>query len=300
MGMGWWRVDQRRLIAGDTPAPEADIDVSVAHPARVHNYLAGGNAHFAADREAVDQAAAVLPGGLETARRAVRAMAAFQARVVHHLAAEAGIDQFVKLGTVVPAGEDVHEIAQSAAAGTRVVYVGSDPTVLAHAHSLRQATPAGTTAYVHASVDEVEVIVEQVAKTLDWSRPVALLLLPAPLNFVSDRSDPYGIVARFVSAVPSGSYLALGHTSAEVGSERMLEAAERFSKMLGEPYIVRSRDEIARFFAGLDLVEPGVVPIDQWRPSEAPPPPGPSSAGSDPSAAARRPVPIYGALARKP
>jgi hypothetical protein len=282
--------DRQRSNGGGAPPPEIDIDLSVAHPARVHNYLAGGDAHFTVDREAVDQAAAVLPGGLETARRAVRSMAEFHARVVRYLVVEAGITQFLKLGAVVPAVQDVHEIAQAAAPGARVVYVGSDPTVLAHAHSLRQAGPEGITAYLHGTVYDVEAIVEQASATLDWGQPIALLL-PATLNFVPEERDPHGTVARLVDALPSGSYMVLTHTSHETGSERMLDAAERFGKVLGKTYVVRTRDDIIRFFAGLDLVEPGLVQIDQWNP---PPPPPVTVAASD-----HRPVPIYGGAGRK-
>jgi hypothetical protein len=285
--------DQRRAVGSERLASEIEIDIGTAHPARVHNYLAGGDAHFAADRAAIDQAVAVLPGGLETARRAVQALAAFQDRVVRYLVAEVGIRQFLKLGSAVPAGEDVHEIAQAAAPGTRVVYVGHDPTVLAHAHALRRQCPEGVTAYVHGHVLKVEAIMREAATTLDLTRPVALLL-PATLNFVPDQDDPHGVVARFVGAVPSGSYLALSHTSHEVGSERMQDAAERFGKVLVGPYVVRSRDEIARFLVGLDVLEPGLIPIERWRPAT------PTTIAAPPPEPEGRPVPIYGALARKP
>ena len=280
---------QRPTKGGDQP-PEIDIDTTVADPARVHNFLAGGDGHFAVDREAVDQAATILPGGLATAQRAVASIVDFQARVIRHLAIDVGIRQFMKLGTAVPVVEDVHEVAQSAAPDARVVYVGNDPLALAHAHSLRRVRPEGSTAYIHASLADTEAVVRQASATLDFDRPVALLL-PATLNFVPDDRDPHGIVARLLDAVPSGSYLALTHTSHEIRSERMLEAAERFSKLLGPQYVVRPRDEIARFFDGLDLVEPGLVQIDRWRPSPA------GDAAADPAA---RPAPIYGAVARKP
>ena len=280
--------DQEHPLGGDRQPPPTGIDITNAHPARIHNYLAGGDANFAVDREAVEKAVGMLPGELETARRAVHVMAAFLARVVRHLVGDVGVTQFLKLGTAVPAGEDVHEIAQAAAPGTRVVYLGNDPTVLAHAHSLRRAAPEGVTAYVHGSLLDVDPIIEQASATLDLSQPVAFLS-PATMNFVAEEHDPYGIVARLVEAAAPGSYLALAHTSPDVGSERMREAADRFAQLLGDTYVVRSRDQIARFFTGLDVVEPGLVPIEEWRP-----PPGTEL---DPT---RRPVPIYGALARKP
>jgi hypothetical protein len=280
--------DQERRVCGDRQPPATGIDIDTAHPARIHNYLAGGDANFAVDRAAVEKAVGMLPGEMETARRAVQMMAAFLARVVHHLVVDVGVTQFVKLGTAVPAGQDVHEIAQAAAPGTHIVYVGDDPTVLAHAHALRRSSPEGTTAYVHGSLHDLGPVIDVLAATLDLGRPVAFLS-PATMNFVKDDQDPYGIVARLVGAVAPGSYLALAHSSLDVGSEGMREAADKFAELMGNTYVVRSRDQIARFFTGLDLVDPGLVPIEQWRP--------PPDAEPDPT---RRPVPLYGALARKP
>ncbi len=278
--------------------PEVDIDTTVARPARVHSYLAGGDGHFAADREAVDRVAEVLPEGVETARRSVSTMAAFQAGVVRYLVASVGVTQILKLGTAVPAGEDLHEVALAAAPdeatarAVRVVYVGSDPVVLAHAHALRRGSRKGTTAYVHGTLGDPEAILREASATLDLARPVAMVL-PSTLNFVPDERDPYGIVARLVAAVAPGSYLAIAHiTHDPTRGERATEAAERFSKMLAEPFVVRGADEIAQFFDGLSLLEPGLVTIDRWHPPGSAPPPSPR-----PSA---RPVPIYGALARKP
>jgi hypothetical protein len=278
---------QRPAASGDQP-PEIEIDTTVADPARVHNFLAGGDGHFAVDREAVNQAATILPGGVETAQRAVHSIVDFQSRVIRYVAAEAGIRQFMKLGTAVPVVEDVHEVAQAAASDSRVVYVGNDPLALAHAHSLRRVRPEGSAAYIHASLTDTEAVIRQASETLDFDRPVALLL-PATLNFVPDDRDPYGIVSRLVDAVASGSYLALTHTSHEIRSERMREAAERFTKLLGPQYVVRPRDEIIRFFTGLDLIEPGLVQIDQWRPDPT------NDADENP-----RPAPIYGGVGRKP
>jgi hypothetical protein len=156
---------------------------------------------------------------MERARRSVQTMTEFVERVIRHLVVDVGVTQFVKLGTPVPAGPDVHEIAQAAARGTRIVYVGDDPTVLAHAHSLRSSSPEGITDYVHGSLLDLGPIIEQTGATLDLDRPVAFVA-PATMNFVVDEDDPYGVVAR-----------------------------------------------IARFFTGLDLIEPGLVLVEQWRPS---------------------------------
>ena len=286
--------DKPRHSEHEGQPPEVDIDTTVARPARVHSYLAGGDGHFAADREAVERVAEVLPEGIETARRSVDSMSAFLSRVVRYLAGEAGVTQFLKLGTAVAQREDIHEIAQDAApdpAVARVVYVGSDPIVLAHAHALRRGSPEGTVAYVHGTLRDVEAIIRQVSATLDLAQPVAMLL-PATLNFVPDESDPYGIMARLMAAVTPGSYLAIAHATHDPARERRAEAAERFSKMLGEPYVLRSAAEIARFFDGLDLVGPAVGGIDRWYP--------PGSARSVPPVEPGPAVPIYGAVGRKP
>jgi hypothetical protein len=299
-------MDDQSESSGDHGAPPIEIDADVAHPARVHNYLAGGNAHFAADREAVEKLSELLPDGLDNARVAVQSMTRFQHRAVRFLTGEAGITQFLKVGTAIPAAEDVHEVAQAATPGAKVVYVGSDPLILAHAHALRRGGGDGRTAYIHGSLTEPEELTrrasgalhsmlvdpeglaQRASALLDLSEPVAVLL-PATLNFVPDQNDPYGLVARLLRTVPSGSYLVLAHTSHDITARGMVEAAERFSKLLGEPYVTRSRDEIARFFDGLDVVEPGVVQIDRWRPDDEGAPALPSG----------RPVPLYGAVARK-
>jgi hypothetical protein len=292
--------DKPRRPRNEGQSPEVDIDPSVARPARVYSYLVGGDGHFAADREAVDRVAEVLPEGVDTARRSVDTMAAFQARAVRYLVGE-GVTQFLKLGTAVPAGEDIHEIASDAAPdpdAIRVVYVGSDPVVLAHAHALRRASPEGRTAYVHGTLRDPESILRQASATLDMARPVAMLL-PATLNFVPDESDAYGIVARLVSAVSSGSYLVIAHVTYDPARERTSEAAERFSKLLGEPYVVRSAAEIARFFHGLDIVGPGVGAVERWQPPGTTPAEAAAETGSA-AAGSGKPAPLYGAVARKP
>lgn len=292
--------------ASNRQPPEIGIDISTAHPARVHNYLSGGDAHFAVDREAIEQATAVLPGGLEAGRNSVRSMAAFHARALRYLVVEAGIRQFLKLGTAVPVGDDVHQITQSAAPGTRVVYVGDDPTVLAHAHALRDPrtqspgdTP-GATAYVHGGIRDVEVILGEAALTLDLDRPVALVL-PVTLNFVAASDDPYGVVADFVERVATGSYLVLTHITQEVGSDQaMSETAKRFSKLLGKPFVIRNRDEIAGFLTGLEPVDPGLVLIDQWWPPSTGTPTPAGSNHPPPNEPDGRATPIYACIARKP
>lgn len=274
--------------------PDSDpfaIAPGVAHPARIQNYLAGGDGNFAADRDAADHMSAVLPAGIDTARAAVRSLGSFMSRAMRHLAVEADIRQFVNVGAAVPTATKAHEIAQHASPGTRFVYVGNDPMVLAHAHALRASTEAGTTAYVHGALSDPQAILDEVAKTLDLSRPVALILL-GTLNFVHDNDDPHAVVACLLDAVPSGSCLAIAHASYDIEAVHMAEAAERLSKALHEPFVVRSEAEISRFFDTLELLEPGLVPIDDWRPTESHPHP--------PAPPAGRPTPIYVGIGRKP
>ena len=264
------------------------IDTSVAYPARVHDYLAGGDSNFAADRELADALGETLPGGIDTARTAVRALGAVMRRTVRHLAGEEDVDQFLNIGATIPTARKIHEVAQQAAPGSRFVYVGDDPVVLAHAHTLRGSAPEGASAYVHGSLRDPQAILQQAAETLDLRQPVALMLLTT-LNFVPDADDPFEIVARLLQAVPSGSYLTIAHASHDFGAEGMIEAAERLDKALEQPYVLRSRAEIARFFDGLDLVDPGLVQIDHWRPHDDSPVPR-----------TERPTPIYVAVGRKP
>jgi hypothetical protein len=278
--------DPAELPEPAEPADPAGIDPNVARPARVRNYLAGGDDNFAADRDAIEQVSADYPGGMDAARATVRSLAAFMVRAVRHLAAEQGIRQFLHTGTPIPTAEDVHVVAQRVAPESRIVYVGDDPVVLAHAHALRRSSPSGAAAYVHATLRQPEDLLEQAAETLDFTQPVALMLL-ATLGFVPDEYDPQGIVAKLLGALAPGSYMVVAHTTDDL-HEGVAEAAERLSRTLGRRYVVRSHAEVMRFLQGLELVEPGLVEIDEWRPDPAQPvPEGP-------------PVPIYAAVALKP
>jgi hypothetical protein len=264
------------------------IDTGVAYPARVLNYLAGGDGNFAADRQLAEDLGDALPGGIGTARAVVRSLGAFMGRAVRYLTGEVGIGQFLIVGAAIPPARNVHEVAQLAAPGARFVYVGDDPVVLAHAHSLLSGAAAGVAAYVDGSLSDPEAILRRAGETLDFTRPVAVMLLTT-LNFVPDADDPDGIVARLRAAVPSGSCLTIAHSSFDFGAEGMTEAAERLNKAIRQPFVVRSRTEIAGFFDGLDMAEPGLVQIDRWRPDESRPVP-PTG----------RPTPIYVGVGRKP
>jgi S-adenosyl methyltransferase len=238
--------------AGDRSAPGAGspdlkIDTSVAHPARVYDYWLGGKDNFAADREAAERVLAVTPG----LRFRVRANRAFLARAVQYLAGEAGIRQFLDIGTGIPSASNTHEVAQAVAPGSRIVYADNDPIVLAHARALLASGPHGTTQYVHGDVREPAAILRAAAGTLDLSQPTALMLLGI-LHLIQDSEDPYQIVATLMDALPPGSYLAISHPASDIHPGQA-EAQRRYNERVSTPQTLRTRDEVDRFFTGLDL-----------------------------------------------
>jgi S-adenosyl methyltransferase len=251
-------------MSGDTrPAQERRaIDTTVAHSARVHDYWLGGKDNFAADREAGDAVMEAYPGIVMS----VRANRAFLARAVRFLAAEAGIRQFLDIGTGIPAANNTHEVAQSAASNCRVVYVDYDPVVLTHARALLTSSTPGAIDYIDADLRDPQTILRHAARTLDFSRPVAVMLI-AIMHLIVDEDAPYGLVGQLLDAVPGGSYLALSQVASDIQAEQMAEAAKRYNRLAREIQRHRDRAEVARFFDGLDLVEPGLVPVQQWRPS---------------------------------
>ncbi len=194
----------------------------------------------------------------------VRANRAFLARAVRFLAAEAGIRQFLDIGAGIPAAHNTHEVAQAVAPDCRVVYVNHDPVVLAHARALLASTREGVTDYLEADLRQVNTVLARAARTLDFSRPVAVMI--AVMHLVVDADDPYGIVAAFVDAVPSGSYLALSQAGSGIDAGQMAEAAKRCNRLARDTQRHRSHAEVARFFDGLDLVPPGLVAVQEWRP----------------------------------
>jgi trans-aconitate methyltransferase len=251
--------------AGDRSAPGAGspdlkIDTSVAHPARVYDYWLGGKDNFAADREAAERVLAVTPG----LRFRVRANRAFLARAVQYLAGEAGIRQFLDIGTGIPSANNTHEVAQAVAPDSRIVYADNDPIVLAHARALLASGPHGTTQYVHGDVREPAAILRAAADTLDLSQPTALMLLGI-LHLIQDSEDPYKIVATLMDALAPGSYLAISHPASDIHPGQA-EAQRRYNERVSTPQTLRTRDEVARFFTGLDLVPPGLVYVHTWRP----------------------------------
>ena len=266
-----------------TGGAPAGIDTSVAHPARVYDAWLGGKDNYAADREAAELAAAANPDIL----LAVRANRAFLGRAVHHLADAAGIGQFLDIGTGIPAAGNTHEVAQRARPESRVVYVDNDPVVLAHARALLASSPEGATGYLDADLRDVAAILEQAAATLDLSRPVALMLM-AVLQYISDADDPYGIVTRLLDALAPGSHLVISHPASDIGADQVAESMRRYNERAPrqEQATPRTRADVARFFDGLELLEPGVVQLPAWRP-------GP---GVDPT----RRLPMWCGVARKP
>ena len=272
--------DSMRSAEPDTEVVR--FNPNAPHPARVYDYWLGGKDNYAADRELGESMLAANPG----LRIAARANRAFLARTVRYLAADAGIRQFLDIGTGLPTANNTHEVAQSVAPESRVVYVDNDPIVLSHARALLTSRPEGCTAYIDDDLRNTGGILADAAATLDFARPVAVVLL-AVLHFIPDADDPGGIVAALMSAVPPGSYLVISHITADFDSEVMTEAIRRFNDRAGgEAGTLRSRAEILRFFDGLRLVEPGLVRIPEWRPAS--------------EIEARAAAPLWGGVARKP
>jgi hypothetical protein len=271
-------------VSGQEPERlPAGIDTSVAHPARRYNYWLGGTDHFAVDRESGDAIEAAFP----TIRTSVRENRAFLRRAVTFLAADAGVRQFLDIGTGLPTADNTHQVAQAIAPESRIAYVDNDPLVLVHARALLDSSPEGATTYIEADVREPERILgnADVRRTLDFARPIALMLI-AVLHFIPDRDDPYRIVARLVDGLPSGSYLVISHvTSDYLPPELFTDIRDGRHG----PGLVRSRAEIARFLDGLEVLPPGLVSVAEWRAGSEPPP--------RPTAAE---VAVYGAVARVP
>ncbi len=239
----------------------ANLDTSTPHTARVWNYWLGGKDNFAADRETGDMVEKMIPGIVDSAR----ANRAFLGRAVRHLVGDQGIRQFLDVGTGVPTENNTHEVAQSIAPECRIVYVDNDPIVLVHARALLVGTPEGVTDYIDADARDPEKILAAAAKTLDFDQPVAIMMLGI-LNHIVDDTEALAVVNRLLDAVPSGSYLVVGHPTAEVHGEAMKESMRLWNERGGTPIVARDRKELARFFENLELLEPGVVSCSRWRP----------------------------------
>ncbi len=265
-----------------TAGGNRDFDARVAHPARVYDYWLGGKDNFEADRIAGEATIAAYPA----IRASARANRAFLARSVRFLADEAGLRQFLDIGTGLPTASNTHEVAQSVAPDSRIVYVDNDPLVLSHARALLNSSPEGVTDYLDADLRDTGRILELAAGTLDFSQPVAIMLL-AILHYIPDLDQAQQIVDRLVSAVPSGSYLVISHAASDISAAEMAEMIKRMNEHLAEGnHVGRPRDVVERFFAGVDLAEPGVVKVTEWRPVSALEAGGPTS--------------LWGGVGRKP
>jgi hypothetical protein len=241
--------DSPSTTSGQVP-PE--LNTNVPQTARIWNYWLGGKDHFPVDRQVGDQILEAFPA---------------MVRAVGYLAGAAGIRQFLDIGTGLPTADNTHQVAQRTAPDARIVYVDNDPIILAHARALLTSTPQGATAYLDADLRDPDRIVQEAARTLDFSQPVAVMLMGI-LGHIADDDQARSIVRRLLGAVPSGSYLTINDgtdTSAEV-----VEAARIWNQSANPTYHLRSPDRIAGFFDGLVLVEPGVVSPPRWRPEPSP------------------------------
>ena len=264
-------------MAGDRAIPA--IDTTKAHPARIYDYWLGGKDNFAADREAAELALKAYPD----LAKAVQSNRAFLGRAVRFLAGQ-GIRQFLDVGTGIPAADNTHEVAQREAPDSRIVYIDNDPIVLLHAQALLKSTPEGACDYLQADLRDPDTILARAARTIDFGRPVALMLL-AVLQFILDEQDPYGLVSRLVAALPSGSYLVISHPTDDFNPNKG-ESMKVYNERSADQAVVRDKAATARFFDGLELLEPGVVPVARWRP--------------DSDLTAARPSSMWCGVARKP
>jgi S-adenosyl methyltransferase len=281
-------VSERSSLRPEPPRDPIEIGTAQAHTSRIYDYLLGGSDNFAVDREVAEHAFAAYPGGVDGARSDARANRAFLGRAVRYMAG-AGIRQFLDIGTGIPNDDNVHAVLEQVAPSARVVYVDNDPIVLAHAHAL--LADRDHAAYIDGDLCEPGPILRQAADTLDFGEPIAVLMFGI-LHVVPDSADPYGAVAAFVRSVVPGSYVAISHMTTDVQPAAMAEVFDRLDETTRDtnPPAFRTKDEVSRFFTGLDLVEPGVVQVDLWRPE-------PQSGSSTPGA---RVPPLYAAVACKP
>ena len=255
------------------------IDSSVPHSARVWNYWLGGKDNYPVDREVGDDFTRLYPEIIVVARSS----RAFLKRAIVHLTAEAGLRQFLDVGTGMPTAENTHQVAQLVAPDARIVYVDNDPLVLRHAQALLTSTPEGVTDYIDADLHEPERILEMAAKTLDFDRPVALMLMGI-LGHIQDYDEAVSIVRRLQQALPSGSYFV--HYDSTDTDQALKEAQQGYDDTGAVPYVLRGLEQISRFYDGLELVEPGIVSCPLWRPGPSETPIGTTD--------------VHGGVARKP
>ena len=244
-------------------AVDPRLNTQVPHIARVYDYWLSGKDNFTVDRVAAEEAIAAFPGIKDSAQ----ANRAFLRRTVRYLTAVEGVRQFLDIGTGLPSVSNTHEVSQAAAPDSRIVYVDNDPLVLAHARALLTSSSEGNTAYLDADLQDTAAILEQAASTLDFTRPVGIMLL-AILHYVPDLTEARRIVARLLAAVPAGSFLVISHA----GTDLLPDQVAAFEKSLNahlpaeRRHVARPRDLVTSFFGGIDLMEPGVVRVSDWHP----------------------------------
>jgi hypothetical protein len=252
-----------------SPAAARDLplrfDPGVPHPARVYNVWLGGKDGLAADRAAAAEVARSRPQVVAGAR----ANRAFLARAVRYLADRQGIRQFVDIGPGLPAPDATHQVAQAIAPDSKIVYVDNDRLVLVHARALLTSSREGVCEYIDADLRDPEMIVKEAARTLDFSQPVAVILV-AVLHFLTDADDPAGIVAKLASPLVPGSFLAISHLTADFAPEQVAAGVDVYNALVPAGITARSHAQVTALFGGLPLVPPGVVPVSGWRPDHAP------------------------------
>ena len=251
-------------MADDVAAarPGLKLDTTVSHSARIWNYWLGGKDNYAVDREAGDKVAAMLPS-IVTQARADRA---FLGRAITYLAGEEGIRQFLDIGTGLPTADNTHEVAQRIAPQSRIVYADNDPLVLAHARALLTSSPQGTCDYIDGDLRDPDGILAKAAHALDFTQPVALMLLGV-LHHIPDTGQAYTIVRQLMAALAPGSFVAVNHSTSAIHGAAMEEAVAHWNKVGTPTMTLRTPEQIARFFDGLQLLPPGVVSCSLWRPS---------------------------------
>jgi hypothetical protein len=259
----------------------ADIDTTVPHSARVWNYWQGGKDNYEVDRAVGDAVAKTFPAISALARHGRQ----FLIRSVRYLVAEAGIRQFLDMGTGLPTMQNTHQVAQSAAPECRIVYVDNDPLVLAHQRALMISSPQGASAFLDEDYRDTDSVVAQASQTLDFSQPISVMFMGV-FGYLPPYDELRSIVDRTMAAVPSGSYLTFWDGT---DTSDAIRESHRLQAEMGHPYTLRTIEEIEQVFTGLELVEPGVVQLPQWRPNE-----------NDIAAKASQQVDAYGGVARKP
>jgi hypothetical protein len=269
--------------AAEQPQLSVVVDTTRPHQARIYDYWLGGKDNFAVDREAAERALAAYPG----LRSGVRAQRAFLANAVDYLARSRGIRQFLDIGTGIPTANNTHEVAHAVDPDARIVYLDNDPVVLAHARALLTGNRPGTTRYIEADARDTDMVLTEAAELLDFRQPIAVLLIGV-LQLIPDEDDPGALVRRLVEAVPPGSWLGIFHPANDILTDQIGEVARQVNRNVATPTTLRNRQEILRFFDGLELMDPpGLVQVHRWRPEES-------------AVETEEEIPGYAGLARKP